>query len=295
MTIIRVIDFESSHDNPVDGGLVEIGYVDIEAKSIDLAGSPCGWEVIGGKGRLCHPGCAIPPETQAIHGIDDEDVVSEPNWKSLLGGLIRRGPSDGVIAYAAYGADMELKFLHPDWLGNPQPPMIDVYKVGLRVWGEKAPHHSNRALQYWRKPIGLKREDALPHHRAYQDALATAYLLRDLLNDEEAEFGKMVEWSELPALTVKCYLGDYRNDGKGTPWSEVETSMLEWIVDKGFHDKPDIRFTAEYHLRKREEEAAAEREREDLNRQLEANCLATVNADGTDNPLVDANQGILLL
>lgn len=298
MKKIRVLDFESSHNNPSEGGLVEIGYCDIEAQSIDLAGSPIDWKVIGGRGRLCHPGCTIPPETQAIHNIDDEDVKDEPNWKPLLANLLKRAFEDDVIAYSAYGADMELLWMHPDWMGPTPPPMLDVYKVGLRVWGEKPPHHSNRALQYWRRPAGLDRAEALPNHRAYPDALVTAYLLRDLLNDEGASIEKMIEWSGLPALTVKCYLGEYRNGGKGTLWSLVPSDYLDWIVNKaGFYDKPDIRYSAEVHLEQRLIDQRLERERAALDSQLRANGLPEGETDGSAPPpqAADHNQTSLSL
>lgn len=290
---IRVLDLESTHPTPVDGGIVEIGYADIVARHADLAGSPIDWEVIGGRGRLCHPGCPIPPETQAVHHIDDSDVADAPPWKGLFSGLLKTAERDGVIAYAAYGADMELQWMHPDWMGPTPPPMIDVYKVGLRVWEDQPPKHSNRVLQYWRRPVGLKNEDALPNHRAYPDALVTAYLLRDLLNDEEVPIEQMVDWSALPALTVRCYLSKYYEGGAGTPWADVDSGMLQWILDKGFDDKPDIRYSAEYHLEMRRMLDAEERERRDLNAQLAANGLPTEPVAG-DAPVAYERQEILL-
>lgn len=280
MSVIRVIDFESTGMSPVDAGLCEIGYCDLRSTAADLLGAPSNWEVAGGHARLCNPGVPITPETEAIHHIGNDDVAEQPDWKPLLAALLRSAEKDDVIAYAAYGAEMEQMWMHPDWMGSEPPPMLDVYKVGLRVWGEQPPHHSNRALQYWRRPKGLRKADALPNHRAYQDALVTAYLLRDLLNDEGATIGQMVEWTKQPALTVKCYLAQYRNEGKGTPWSEVTTDYLDWIVNRaGFHDKPDIRFTAAYHLEQRMLDQREEHERQDLEEQLYANGLAADAAD----------------
>lgn len=298
---IRVLDFESAATTPEEGGLVEIGFCDLEAQAVDLAGLPTDWKVIGGQARLCHPGCDIPPETEAIHHIGDSDVRDAPPWRNLLAGLIRSGKYANVIAYAAYGADFELAFMHHDWTDGP-PVMVDVYKVGLRVWEDKPPHHSNRALQYWRKPVGLDKAAALPNHRAYPDALVTAFLLRDLLNDEAVPLEQMLAWSREPALTVKCYLKsrtiDYRNGGKGTPWTQVDTGFLNWIVNiADFSDKPDIRFTAEYHLEKRRAEENQEREREELNAQFRANGmeeLPPVSTITSPTPAADPDQGALL-
>lgn len=270
---------------------------------MDLAGSPTDWAVIGGKGRLCDPGCPITPETEAIHHIGTEDVVGQPGWKPLLAGLLKNAERDGVIAYGAYGADFELLWMHPDWMGPTPLPMVDVYKIGLRVWEDTPPHHSNRALQYWRRPVGLNKADALPNHRAYPDALVTAFLLRDLLNDEGTQIEQMIAWSLEPALTVRCYLKsrtiDYRAGGKGTLWSEVDTGFLDWIVNTaGFHDKPDIRFTAQYHLEKRRAEEDQERERDDLNAQFRANGMSEIPPSAgmqpAAAPVADPSQGDLL-
>lgn len=308
MARIRVIDLESTHTSPAEGGLVEIGFSDILARNTDLAGNPCEWEVVGGYGRLCNPGCPVPPETEAIHHIGDDDVASEPNWKSLFAALLKKAEEDQVIAYAAFGADFELQFMHPDWMPKPIP-MIDVYKVVLRHWPD-APGHSNRCIQYWKRPAGLAKEDGLPAHRAYPDALVTSYTLRDLLEDG-VTIEQMVEWSLQPALTVRCYLNsrtiDYRNGGKGTPWSEVDAGFLDWIVNKAdFSDKPDILYTAKYHLEKQEVDQRLESERRDLDAQMRANGLPegpiefqTIGEQGTSTipgaPPADPNQGALEL
>lgn len=222
----------------------------------------------------------------------DADVVGLPNWKPVLRGFIKQARADGVVAFGAHSADFESIWFHPEWWGGEPIPFICSYKSALRAWPD-APGHGNQVLRYHWAYADLDREKAQPVHRAGPDAYVTAFHFAKLLNDGTT-IEQMTEWMRHPALTVRCYLGDWANNGKGTPWPEVDTSMLNWIIGKGFHDKPDIRFTVEYHLRKREEEAAAERERSSLNQQLEANGLATINADGSDNPLVDPNQGMLL-
>ncbi len=293
---IRVIDFEASGLSPLndEAGLVEIAYTDVVSTAEDLAGGPIDWIVEDGHAKLCNPGVPIPPETQAVHHIDDADVRDEPNWKPILRGLITRAREHNVSYFAAHGADFEALWFHPDWWGDAGPiKILDTYKSALRVWPE-APLHSNMGLRYWRRPDGIERAKALPAHRAGPDSYATAFLLRDLLN-EGADIGQMLIWSDEPALTVRCMLGEYRNGGKGTPWPDVTTDMLRWILDKGFHDKPDIRFTATYHLNLRFEAARREAERVELNAQLRANGLP----EEPGNPLMPpagppSSQGSLL-
>lgn len=290
---IRVIDLESTHTNPAEGGICEIGYNDVVATNIDLAGNACDWEVREGHARLCNPGCPIPPETRAIHHISDEDVAGLQDWRSLFYALLRKNKGDGVIALGAHGADFELQWIHEDWVKDYPVPMIDTYKVALRVWPE-APGHSNQTLRYCRMPVGLDQSKGMPPHRAGPDSYVTAFTLRDLLNEGHT-IEQMVEWSKLPALQVKCMIGDYRNDGKGTPWSEVEPSYLDWIVNKaGFYDKPDVRFTAQHWLSKHEMDQREERERQALNAQFRANGLP-VDGEPEPNPLTDERQEALPL
>lgn len=295
MTIIRVIDLETNGPTPDrdEFGVCEIGYTDVVATNTDLAGNGIDWIVRDGRSRLVNPGSPMTPETMAVHHIVDADLADADPWKPVMRSFVRQARKDGVIAFGAHSSSMEELWIHPDWWDGEEPlPWVCSYKSALRVWPD-APGHGNQVLRYANAYPDLDRAKAHPVHRAGPDSYVTAFHIAKLLNDGTA-LEQMIEWTKEPALTVRCYLGDWRNDGKGTPWPEVDTSMLMWILDKGFHDKPDIRFTAEYHLRKREEEDAAERELEDLNRQLEANGLATVNADGTDNPLVDPDQGVLL-
>lgn len=289
---IRTIDFESTGDSP-DGdkhGLVEIGFVDVVSTSSDLLGAPVDWivETPGwDQSRLCNPGVPIPPETAAIHHIIDADVADARPWKRVLRALLKQSVADGVEYFAAHGAKMEELWFHRDWwfdVEHDPIPFIDTFKCALRLWPD-APLHSNMGLRYHRMPEGLIRELGLPAHRALPDAYVTAFHVRDMLN-EGAEIKKLLEWSTLPALTVRCYIGDYRNGGKGTPWPEVETSMLHWILGKDFPE--DTVFTVRHHLQLREQAAAEEAQTDDLNEQLRANGLPV---DGEPDPA----QGAMVL
>jgi exodeoxyribonuclease X len=296
--IIRVIDVEASGDRPDadEAGLVEIGYTDVVANGVDLAGLPCDWEVVDGKSTLCHPGSAITPETSAVHNIIDADVAGLPNWKQRLRPLIRGLRDDGVIAVAGHSVEFEALWIHPEWWGEQGPlPFVCTYKTALRVWPD-APTHSNAGLRYLRMPSGLDRAKASPHHRAGPDSYVTAFHVRDLLN-EGTPLEQMIEWTKLPALTVRCYLRDYRNGGKGTKWEDVDTGLINWIVNiADFSDKPDILYTAQYHLEKRRAEEDQERERQDLNAQLRANGMDELPpiAGDTAAPVANPNQGALL-
>lgn len=298
MKRIRVLDFEASHLSPAEGGLVEIAYTDVVARNTDLAGEPCDWEVGDSKVRRCNPGIAIPADTAAIHHIIDDDVAAEPNWKGLLANLIKRSPEEGVIAWAAHSMSFESLWMHPEWMGPSPLPLICTYKAALRLWPD-APLHSNMGLRYHRRPVGLDRERALPAHSALADSYVTAFHLRDMLNDG-APLEQLVEWTKLPALTVRCYIGDARNGGKGTPWPEVDEGLLRWILSKDFDE--DTVYTVRHELERRAQAAREEQERRELDAQMRANGLPEgpvddarpIGSGSLNSAHADVNQGTLL-
>lgn len=270
MSLIRVLDFESSHDTPEEGGLCELAYTDLVSTGTDLAGEPIDWEVGETKSRLANPGVPIPPETAAIHHIIDDDVAGEPNWMPLLASLVKKALEDKVDYFAAHGAKFELKWIHPDFFrGQPPIQMLDTYKAALRVYKE-SPVHSNMGLRYHLRHEGIVREKALPAHRAGPDSYATAFNLCRMLNDG-TPVQQILEWSLLPALTIRCKIGSARNDGKGTLWEDVDDGLLHWILGKDFDE--DTVYTVRHHLALRADASALDNEQAELDEQFRANGM----------------------
>src|SRR3546814_3532176 len=134
--------------------------------------------------------------------------------------------------------------------------------------------HSNNALRYHLNPEGLDRRRALPTCRALPDAYVTAFTLREALNAGNS-VEKLIQWTNEPALLVRCKIGEkWRNGGKGTPWKDVDSGFLQWILSKDFD--PDTKHTARYYLDQREMDQRNEWERQELNRQLRDNGMNEV-------------------
>lgn len=302
MAIIRVVDFEFDGTPADGGGVIEVGFCDLVSTNTDLAGTPCDWEVGDGYSKFANPGRPISPESQAVHHIDDSDVADADDWMTVLRRFLKSTPED-CIAFAAHSSDAEEQWLHPDWRGAKPVPFICTYKSALRIYADEAPKHGNQVLRYWLRPEGLDRAKAQPAHRAFPDAYATAFLLKDLLNNRGVTVEQMLEWTGQPALTIRCYLNsrdrDYRNGGEGTLWKDVDPGFLNWIVNiADFSDKPDILFSAKHWLEKHELDQREEAERRALNAQLEANGLPTEPVPGdapAANPLVDERQQEMIL
>ncbi len=179
--ILRVIDLETTGQAPPQHGVLEIGWQDV---ALSESGR---WELFGEGGtRMVNPGRPIPPITQAIHHIREEDVADAPWWHDVARPILDPWPRR--LALAAHRASFEEQFCTPaltrgaDW--------VCTWKCALRLWPE-APSFSNQVLRYWRNPEGLEHDRGLPAHRAFPDAYVTAHHLRDMLN--EASVAQLIE------------------------------------------------------------------------------------------------------
>ncbi|CAN5285292.1 exodeoxyribonuclease X [soil metagenome] len=223
--MIRVVDLETTGPAPPAHGVCEIGWQ-------DLALQPDGrWELVGeGGARLVNPGRSMPPITQAIHHILDEQVADAPMWHDVARQALDPWPRR--LALAAHRADFEQQFCTPALTRSAE--WICTWKCAMRLWPD-APSFSNQVLRYWRKPSGIEHERGLPAHRAFPDAYVTAFHLRDMLN--EAGFEQLLEWSRLPGLLPRVRFGPDR----GKEWHEIEDeSLTKFIGDRDI----DVRFTA---------------------------------------------------
>lgn len=208
MTIIRVIDFETTGVEPPEAEVCEVGACDLhlEDRRIEPHRS---W---------LHAVKAMPPEARAVHHISLEDCEGEPPFEQPVADALM---AEGAGALAAHNADFETKFF------EPTIPVICTYKAALRVW-PAAPSHSNGALRYWLEDQGLIAPDhalTQPTHRAGPDAYVTAHVLLALF-DAGHTGREMVGWTREPALLPTCPIGKFR----GKPWAEVEIGFLEWML-----------------------------------------------------------------
>ena len=225
MTIVRVIDFETTGVEPPDAQVCEVGIcdVDIEAREIRP------W-----RAWLCGVN-AMPPDVRAVHHISMADCESmEPFDPAAC-------DAEMVYAFAAHNFDFEGKFF------QTTKPMICTYKCALRVWPD-APTHSNGGLRYWLEDQGLIHPDhrlTQPSHRAGPDAYVTAWLLIALLN-AGATGKQMVAWTKEPRLLPKCTIGKFR----GKLWSDVEAGFLGWMMRQADMDE-DLKWNAAREINRR--------------------------------------------
>jgi exodeoxyribonuclease X len=226
LTIIRVIDFETTGIEPPEAEVCEVGICDLhlEGREIDEPGS---W--------LCGVK-SMPPEVRAIHHISLAECAGKPPFDQAA----LMNPE--ISAVAAHNAAFEMKFF------QPTVPVICTYKAALRVW-PNAPSHSNGAIRYWLEDQDLIAPDhaaTQPAHRAGPDAYVTAHILSALFN--AGVTGRdMVAWTKEPPLLPTCPIGKFR----GKPWAEVEAGFLGWMLRQPTMEA-DLKWNAEREIARRQ-------------------------------------------
>lgn len=227
MTVIRVIDFETTGTEPPEAQVCEVGTCDLHLEQ-RLIEDPQTW--------LCKVD-AMPPEVRAVHHISLAECSDwEPFDPSLM--FDRSNPADAI---AAHNAEFETKFF-----ASPVP-VICTYKAALRAWPD-APSHSNGALRYWLEDQGKIKPDhqkTQPAHRAGPDAYVTAHILLALFNDGHTG-REMIAWTKEPRLLPKCPLGKFR----GVPWPEVEAGFLGWMLRQPTMEE-DLKWNAQREITRR--------------------------------------------
>src|SRR3546814_18124204 len=98
--IIRVVDLETTGSAPPAHGVCEIGWQDV------ALGEDGRWALEGEGGSiLVNPGRPIPPITQAVHHILEEQVADAPWWHDIARQVLDPWPRR--LALAAHRADFE--------------------------------------------------------------------------------------------------------------------------------------------------------------------------------------------
>lgn len=245
MTLIRVIDLETTGTEPIDE-VVEIGAVDVALNThtkalerLDLFNTD--------KVRTTKP---IPPAASAIHHLTDNDVKDAKLWDDTWPLYL----TAEVGIYAAHNAKFEAQWLSEKM--RQGAPFICTYKCALRIWPD-APNHKNQTLRYWLKSaIGnIDHTIANQPHRALPDAYVTAWVLVALLR--EATISDLIQWSKEPPLLPTCPIGKKRG-WYGKKWSEIDEGSLKWMI-REITDDPDLTWNVKRELSHRWNEDIARR------------------------------------
>src|SRR5262249_41477271 len=114
---VRAVGVASEHDAAEPWAACPIAFLDTETTGRDPAidriieiGVVLGRDgvIVERKSWILNPGCPIPAETTAVHGIKDEDVANAPSFAEVAHEILEvLGPA----VPAAYNAEFDRKFL----------------------------------------------------------------------------------------------------------------------------------------------------------------------------------------
>lgn len=141
---------------------------------------------------LLNPGRPIPPFITRLTGIGDETVAEAPRFEEVADRVL--AALNGRI-FVAHNARFDLSFVRAELERASEitfrPPMLDTVRLA-RVLVPELPRRNLDTVIHW---FGITTDR---RHRAAGDALATAEVLRRLL-DRAAERG-VGSWQELSSL-----------------------------------------------------------------------------------------------
>ena len=198
-----VIDFETTGLDAEKERVVEMGVVIFE-----------GGIVTSRRQWLINPEMPIPAESQAVHGISDDDVKDAPKFRDLAAEL--SALLEGHLP-VAYNADFDRKFLHAEFTrtgrapGFAQPPALrpDVVWIDPLVWvRELQKYEKGKKLTDAAARLGIALDNA---HRADADAEAAGRVLLALAPQMPGTYGELVRLQGLYAARQETELQAWRS------------------------------------------------------------------------------------
>ena len=158
------VDIETTGCRPGSSGVIEIGAVRLESGVIT-----------GQFSSLVRPPEPIPGAIRQLTGIDDEMVASAPDIAFVIAEF-RVFVGDAVLVAHNHRFDMGfLDFEAERSWGTPFPrPILDTLSLARRLHPELSRHNLRVLAEFYGA-------EAVPNHRAFPDALATAQILRSML------------------------------------------------------------------------------------------------------------------
>jgi DNA polymerase III epsilon subunit family exonuclease len=162
-----VFDCETTGTTPGQDEIVSLAVLRLDRNGAETAGFA----------QFVHPSRPIPREATAVHGISDGDVAFAPRFETIALELL--GLLDGAV-FVAHNAQFDLAMVQHAFAGV----RIDYRPVGvactLEAFRLLEPLAEDHRLRSTCERHGIVLEDA---HQALNDVLATAALLRVLLDE----------------------------------------------------------------------------------------------------------------
>lgn len=178
---------------------------------------------------LVQPGCPIPTEAAAIHGISNEMVASAPTFAEV-GQAFIDFCSGEVVLIAHNGDSFDLPFLRYECERNklslPACKTLDTLKWARR-YRPDLPRHS---LQILREVYGIPPNTA---HRALDDVIVLHRLFQLMIDDLTIE--------DVYNLLCRPRTLQHMPFGKhqGQPLNQIPRTYVRWLLTSGALEKPE--------------------------------------------------------
>jgi DNA polymerase-3 subunit epsilon len=178
---------------------------------------------------LVNPGCPIPDDVIAIHGITNEMVANAPSFAEAGKAFIEFCFGDSVlVAHNNDGFDRHFLIQEASrhQLVLPEWPMIDTLKWA-RKYRPDLPKHN---LQFLRQVYGIPKNQA---HRALDDVIVLHQVFSLMIDDLPME--TVIALLDSSQMVLEMPFGKYQ----GRPLNEIPPEYITWLKDQGALDKPD--------------------------------------------------------
>jgi DNA polymerase III epsilon subunit family exonuclease len=154
------LDIETTGVNPYSDRIIEVGM-----SAFTMGGKSEVWQ------KLIHPGCHIPEQVTAIHGITDDMVEGAPRCESVLPDIIKFVGNSPLIIH---NSRFDISFLDMECRRafSTLPPWAsyDTVILARKTFPDLRNHKLDTLCEHFAVP--------LEHHRALQDALGCAEVFR---------------------------------------------------------------------------------------------------------------------
>jgi len=159
-----VVDVETTGSAPPGGRVLEVAVAMLEGGTVHLAFD-----------TLLDPGMPVPAAVVRLTGITDRLVAGRPRFADVAPGL-GRVLEDGI--FVAHNASFDWRFLAGECAAAGVPALQGPPLCTIRLTRRLVPELRHRRLDQVAAFFGVENP---ARHRAFGDALATAYILRALL------------------------------------------------------------------------------------------------------------------
>lgn len=179
--------------------------------------------------KLINPGCSIPAEATAIHGISNEMVSAKPIFAKIAEEFVEF--CEGEVVLIAHNNDgFDMHFLRSEFgrhqVAFPEWQFLDSLKWARRYRSD-LPRHT---LQFLRETYGIAANNA---HRALDDVVVLHQLFTMMTDDLSID--------QICALLKRTRELTHMPFGKyhGKPLSALPRDYVQWLAGNGALDKAD--------------------------------------------------------